>query len=514
MITNEIVRILAERWRIVVVCLLVGVLGAAAAVTLTPPEYAADIPLYVSVAGPANSTQDAYHASQLAKDRMASYAALMRDQRITQGVIDKLQLPMTPQQLAKHLTVAVAPDATVMTTTITDSSPQRAAAMAQAAAEEFVGLAAELEQPVGPADTRQPTTPPKQLRPRIIRQALASPIPVWPNVPLGLGLGAALGLLIGVAVAFISHARDTTLKDPRRLHDLTEVPVLASIPFAPQPESTPTDGELPSDSERSEAHRRLRTALRFHHDNRRQAGAQVIVITSPNLGDGTSATACSLALALTASNRVILIDANLGHPQVASYLGLEPGPGLTTVLAGELDWATVRRRVTGTTLEVIPSGPLAPRWAEPLASPRLDGLLRDLRGHYDFVVIDAPALLPVADAATLAARADGVILITRYGVTTEEDLNSALETLHTVSAPLLGTALNMTPPPRPHRARMPTRPFPRSSPSPPTRNRSAHPRLTGADLDTAPDHPEGRTGINPNGARSRGGPDEADSANR
>ena len=123
---------------------------------------------------------------------------------------------------------------------------------------------------------------------------------------------------------------------------------------------------------RAEAYRRLRTNLQFHRAAPNNSRAKVWVVTSANIGDGTSITACNLARALAVSSRVMLVDANLRHPQVHTYLGEEPGPGLTTVLTENLDWSSARRAHSEVPLEVLPSGPVASQLAELLTGRRMD----------------------------------------------------------------------------------------------------------------------------------------------
>lgn len=450
MSVNEALRIIGERWRVVLICLVLGLVGAGAALVVTPRQYSANVTLYVSLQGRAGTSDDAYQASQLAKDRVTSYAPLMRDQRITQAVVNQLKLPMTAAQLASHLTVTIQPDTVVMTEAVTDTSPQRAADIANAVAQQFVGLVQQLEQPIGPAPAPVPVgetaPPPTAIGAQIIRQATPSTIPVSPNIPFGLALGGALGLLVGVAAAFLRHARDTSIRSPEQLHAITSASLLAEIPADRDARMSPIAVDHAPGSLRAEAYRRLRTNLQFHDgapEQRRRA--KVIVVTSAVLGEGTSATACNLARTLAEGSHVMLIDANLRHPQVESYFDLEPGPGLTTVLTGRLMWPFARRRLHEVPLDVLPSGPVAPRLGELLTWRGMDDLLGDLRTRYDFVIVDVPALLPVSDAAAVAARADGVILVVRYRKTTEEQVAAAASALEAVSAPLVGTVLTMTP---------------------------------------------------------------------
>jgi len=456
---NEALRIAGERWRIVLICLLLGLFGAAAALAVIPRMYSANATLYVSLQGRADNSDSAYQANQLAKDRVVSYAALMRDERVTQAVVTQLKLPMTAEQLASHLTVTIQPDTVVMTEAVTDTSPERAAAIANAVAQQFVALVQQLEQPIGPAPAPapvgQPATAPTQIGAQIIRQATPSPIPVSPNVPFGIALGGALGLLIGIAAAFVRHTRDTSIRDAERLQALTSVATLAEIPTDRNVRVAPIAIDQAAGSLRAESYRRLRTNLQFHDGApEHHRGAKVIVVTSAVLGEGTSATACNLARALAEGSHVLLIDANLRHPQVDTYLDLEPGPGLTTVLTGRLLWPFARRWLHDVPLEVLPAGPVAPRLGELLTWRGMDHLLEDVRKAYDFVIIDAPALLPVSDGAAVAARADGVILVVRYRRTTEEQVTAAVAALEAVTARLIGTVLTMTPARKARRRRL------------------------------------------------------------
>ena len=466
MSVNEALRVVGERWRVVLSCLLLGLLGAALALTVIPRQYSASVTLYVSLQGRATSSDEAYQASQLAKERAASYAPLMTDARITQAVVDQLKLPMTAAQLAKRLTVTVAPgdrradrvghrhlagpgrrDRERGRRAVRRADPGAGAA---AADRPGAGTGAAPNRPRPPA-----VPPPRRPKPRhapagaqigtqIIRLATPSPVPVSPNRPFVVALGAALGLLIGIGAAFVQHVRDTSIRDRARLQALTGAPVLAEIPADRNARMSPLAVDQDPGSRRAEAYRRLRTNLQFHGGApKRRGGAKVIVVTSAVPGEGTSATACNLARALAAGNQVLLIDANLRHPQVETYLDLDPGPGLTTVLAGRLLWPFARRRLGDLPLDVLLAGPVAPRVGELLTGRGMDNLLHEVRDRYDFVIIDVPALLPVSDAAAVAARADEVVLVVRYRRTSEEQVAAALRALDAVSARLIGTVLSM-----------------------------------------------------------------------
>jgi non-specific protein-tyrosine kinase len=96
-------------------------------------------------------------------------------------------------------------------------------------------------------------------------------------------------------------------------------------------------------------------------------------------------------------------------------------------------------------IDVLPSGPIPPNPSELLGSRGMGELLDQLTGRYDLVLIDAPPLLPVTDAAVLASRADGTLLVARVGRTRREQVRKAMEALRAVDARVLGTVLNMVP---------------------------------------------------------------------
>jgi succinoglycan biosynthesis transport protein ExoP len=444
---NEALRVVRRRWRIVALCVLLGLLGAGVASYLTPREYSSDVTLYVSLQGRADSSDAAYQASQIAKERVVSYAPLLQDERITQPVIDKLQLGVTAAQLAQRITVTVQPDTVVLSAAVTDTSPQRAADIANALADEFVGLVSSLEQPFGPqpaaAPAGQPAPQATKIGVQIIRPATAVNQPISPNIPFNIALGTALGLLVGLAAAFLRNARDTRIHSAERLRELTGAPLLAEIPTERNARMYPLTLGAPPGSARVEAMRKLRTNLQFPHGGR---PSRVVVVTSATVGEGKTTTACNLALALAdAGARVLIVDLNLRRPDVHHYLQVEPGAGVANVLVGRIAAARATVRWVDGGVDVLPAGPVPANPSELVASRAMGALLDEVRHRYDFVILDTPAILPVTDAAAVAARADGTVLVVRYDRTAEEQVADAVGGLEAVGAPLLGVVLTGTP---------------------------------------------------------------------
>jgi capsular exopolysaccharide synthesis family protein len=447
---NEVYRVLRERWRIVISCLLLGLLGAGVVTMLVPPRYAAAVTMYVSapmanptVPGATLSQDAAYQGSLLAKARMQSYALLLTNDRITQPVINSLNLGISPAQLAGQITVSAVPDTVVLAATVTADQPARAADIANALAHEFVSLVGDLERPPGVTATDPAAPLPGQIAVQIVQPAVASPVPVAPRPPLNIAVGGLVGLLLGVAGAFVRNAVDPSVRSRDRLRAETGVPVLAAVPSGRRRRSPLI--QPGARTPRAEAVRLLRTNLRFHGAGDRPG---VIVVTGAGSGEGTTTTLCNLAIATAdAGGRVLVVDADLRDPSVDRVLRVDASPGLGGVLVGD---ASVREALRtwyeeGLSVDVLPAGPVPDRPSELLAGPRLAELLKELRSDYDVVLVDTPGLLPVADAAAVTPLADGVLLVVRYGSTTWGQIGSAVEEITAVSGRLLGTVLTAAP---------------------------------------------------------------------
>jgi capsular exopolysaccharide synthesis family protein len=156
--------------------------------------------------------------------------------------------------------------------------------------------------------------------------------------------------------------------------------------------------------------------------------------------------ACNLAITLAqAGVRVVLIEGDLRRPRIADYMGIEGAVGLTSVLLGRTSLEDALQPWGHGTLEVLPSGPLPPNPSELLGSASMRHLIETLEGRFDLVLIDAPPLLPVTDAAVLGTLCSGVLILIRSNVTSREQVARATATVNAVGATILGAILNMVP---------------------------------------------------------------------
>ena len=246
-----------------------------------------------------------------------------------------------------------------------------------------------------------------------------------------------------MGTAVLRETLDTSVKTPDEAVDIVGAPLLGAINFDAKAAKSPLVVVSEPDSVRAEAFRQLRTNLQFVDI---EHPLKSVVITSSLPGEGKSTTACNLAISLAqAGLKVILVEADLRRPRVGDYLGVESAVGVTSVLLGRVTLDDALQQWGGESLHVLGSGPLPPNPSELLGSSGMLNLLRELEGRADLVVIDAPPLLPVTDAAVLGTAASGVLLVIQSNATRREQVARAVSTVTSVGATLLGSVMNRVP---------------------------------------------------------------------
>ncbi len=184
-----------------------------------------------------------------------------------------------------------------------------------------------------------------------------------------------------------------------------------------------------------EAYKSLRTNLIFSLPEDK---CKIIEVTSSVQGEGKSTTATNLAISLRKNgSSVVLIDCDLRLPTIARKLRVNQKPGLTNLLFGmNSAQEVIQHHEVG--VDVIAAGDLPPNPSEALGSARMNTVLDFLANNYDYVIIDAPPVGVVTDAAVLAKKASGVLLVARKGVSSFESVNGAIDTLKIANANILG----------------------------------------------------------------------------
>jgi len=430
---RDYLRVVRRRWRLIATCLVVVVAVAGLVTYRTTPQYESKARLFVSTTD--QSTSDAYQGGLFSIQRVSSYADLASGRELASRVIADLHLDMDAATLAKKITATVVPDTVILEISATDPDPAQAQAIARATSTELRDFVSQLETP--PGQTNAP------IKATIVDSADLPVAPVSPQPLRNMGLALVLGLLLGLGLAVLRELLDTTVKGAGDVAEVTETPVLGGIQFDSEAPKNPLISALSSHSPRVEAFRILRTNLQFIDVDRDK---KVFVVTSSVPGEGKTSTASNTALALqTAGQRTLLIDADLRRPQLAGLFDLEGSVGLTSVLLGRISLDEAIQEHTTSGLHVLTSGSLPPNPAELLQSQAMHELLKSVQDDYDVIVLDAPPLLPVTDAALVAAQADGAIVVVHQGRTTRDQLSHSMSRLSAVGARPLGVALNMVP---------------------------------------------------------------------
>lgn len=423
-----------RRWLTIVVFFLLSLIGAGALTYSQVPQYESKARVFISTDTSGGSV-DALNASAFTVQRVQSYAELATSRELMQRVISRLNLNITPSQLAGKISAEVSLNTVIIVLTVKDPSPAVAQEIAKAESEVLTDYLAELETPLG--KTGSPT------KATVVDPASYNAVQVSPKPVLNLVLGGLVGLLLGFGVAVVRDLLDNTISSPEDVEESLDAPVLASVQYDGDVPKHPLLTEAGSHAPRVEAFRLLRTNLQFLNLDTRPKS---LVITSAVPGEGKTSTATNLAIALAQTGqRVLLVDGDLRRPKVASLLGLERSVGLTTVLVGRSELQDSIQKHSDSGIYFLASGPIPPNPTEVLQSHAAQSLFDRLNQMFDMVIIDAPPLLPVSDAAIMARDVDGAILVVRHGKTTKDQLKQAGFRLEQVDANLFGVTVNMTP---------------------------------------------------------------------
>lgn len=429
---RQFLTILRVRWRFVVFTILAGVSLTALLILLTPLTYASRATLFVSP--PSTGIMDTYAATVTAQQRAESYANLAVNAEALSRVAARLGDGVSASQLAGQVTTSVDKNTLLLQVDVQARSPEQAQQIATVMADEVIRMVKELETPTD-------SNVPAPIVARLASKASYNRQAVAPNVPLNGATGVALSLLAGVAGAVIRDVLDSSVKDGDEVEALTGSAPMATLPFDGEVKDHPliTDevgGAL------GEAFRVLRTNLQFANLDARR---QMLVVTSAVPNEGKTFIATNLAISMAKSGRsVLLLDADMRKPNVADLLGLENSIGLITVLLGRTSLEqAVQMHSSG--VSFLGTGPHPPNPAEVLDTQAMRDLFGKIRASYDAVIVDAPPLLPVADAAILLTEVDGALLVTRHGSTNREQVRQAVARVKAVGGRLVGTILNQAP---------------------------------------------------------------------
>ena len=383
----ELFRLLPAHFAAVLVCTLLGGILAFAAARLAPRSYQAEAQLYVAAAQ--EGLTSGYTELQLTAD----YQELLTSRTMLESVISTLGLSTDTAHLKDQITILHPADTHILRIVAADSSPQRAADIANALA----ALA------LDDLSARMGTTPP-----RLVEQAAPPQRFSGPGAVFHAAFGAGIGFLLCFAFLCLHYLRDDHIYTA---DDLTRC--LGSSPLACTPD------------------------------------AKIILLTSTTPQEGKTTLALQFWQLLAGlGQRCLLVDGDLRHSGICRQCGLtgeHKVPGLAHYLSGSvpLEEVLYHTEIRGTCL--VPASGTTSRPALLLEHPRFARMVESCAPKFAYLLVDAPALSECSDALSLAKVCDGALLVVQSGGVTHQELRQAAHLLQGCGLPLLGTVLNRTP---------------------------------------------------------------------
>ncbi len=484
--------------------LVASVLLAAAAAfvvsSLQQKRYEAKATLIVGAS--LSAVNPDYNQLLVSQSLANTYASLATTRPILEAVIRQIGLPDSYDELTKRVQANADPSSTLLTVTVQDSDPARAAATANAVAQRLMaespslqGQQASLQGSIQAqlqatqdqisatqadverlAAVASPT--PQDLATlqglqgdlitlrstyaslvaasssnasnllSVVDPAVAPVTPVSPNRLLDTLLGGVLGLLFAMGFVFLFESIDDKVKDAEAVQDLLGLSTLGTITHVSGDRGQGTahrlTGLLDPFSGSTEAYRTLRTNIEFSSVD---TPIRTLLVTSADQGEGKTVTAANLAAVFAqAGRRVLLVDADLRRPSIHLMFDIPNAHGLTSLLrSDEVSIEEVAHKTEQENLRVLTTGPMPPNPAELLGSQRMHLIIDRLNVGSDLLIFDSPPLQAVADSAVLSSIADATLLVIDAQLSHRPAVREARELLDKAGANVLGVVLNRVP---------------------------------------------------------------------
>lgn len=490
--------VLRRRWRVIALFVVLGLAVACSLAYVQTPTYSAKSEVLVdplSVQAPSNGIP-------VQPEEVATQLQVLGSEPVATLVIEQLSLSDSSSRLLESVTVTPIDETRVLSVDVTRTNAAEAAAIANSFAENYLSYRKEraasqadvqrqalsdqmsaLQDLLSSADTQLETATGREqaslqaqrqglllqltqlsnqlselnttgdgtlaggqvLRPATVPVNAAAPRPIRMAV-----LGAIIGLLLGIGLAYVRDRFDDAVRDERRLDEaMGGRPVLGHIPHWSGSRSGRIVTIMDPHSPASEAFRALSTNVRFllaatpdeqsgRRDNR------TLLVTSAAPGEGKTSVAANLAVAACGVGlKVILVDADLRQPRLSRLFGLGDAPGLSDILAGGASaWEHLIDVGGVDNLRVLPGGSPPPNPAALLASLSIQVLFRELRRDCDLLILDSAPILRVADSLELVPDAGLVLLVARNRVSRLRNLTATVDRVRQVGGEVSGAVFN------------------------------------------------------------------------
>lgn len=407
------------------------------------PIYTASVQLYVNP----NDTTPAANLNELnyAQKIVSTYINLLRTQTFYRQVIEATGLHYSENQLKAMTQINSVNNTEIFQISVRSYSPSDSYKLVEAMQDIAPQLIANIKE---------------NAKISVVDPVVFPTEPSDPNILLKTFLGAAVGFILAIALAFFWEIINVNVKGKEDLSKKYQIPVLGVIPSfngkAPKKQillqKIPFKNKLKAKVHLNqvinqetnflinEAYKALRTNLLY---TIRKSGCKKILINSPNPMEGKSTTCTNIGIAIAKTGaKVLLIDCDLRKGKLHTPFFVNSTPGITNVLSGMKTDKEVIQNTAYENLQIIACGSIAPNPTELLSSIQLEELIKRLETNYDYIIIDSAPVNLVADALSLAKLVDGVLLIVREDSTTYPNIDTALNKYELIEGNILGFVLN------------------------------------------------------------------------
>jgi capsular exopolysaccharide synthesis family protein len=359
----------------------------------------------------------------------ADYRELIRTDRLIGEVLSKLPAEHRNVHISANLLVHVVPDSRFMRIFFNDPNPERAALVLNALSEVLIEQA---ENIVGVRNVQ------------IVDYAQTPRFPVSPNLFNNVIVAGLLGLILAVLLILFKLFYSDAIKRREDIEQELGLNVLTVVPKVKEVDKNNTYNGLVTiykpNSLTAESYRIFRTNLSFLNIDRE---VKIIAFTSASPEEGKTSSIANFAVTLgSARKKVLLVDCDLRKGRIHNIFNLNQTPGLTNYLAQKVDYNEAYNRMAKyESLHVLTSGVLPPNPVEILSSTAFEKFILEVREQYDYILIDTPPVLSVAETAVICKFADGVVLVATANGTQKGELKQAQGTLQKIGAHIFGVLL-------------------------------------------------------------------------
>lgn len=446
--------ILSKAWLIGLVAVLCALLTFLGTFFLIKPKYESSALFYVN--NNALSVGDASFSLSTgdisaAKSLVDSYIVILNSRTTLNDVIDYADVDRSYSDLKGMISAAAVNDTEIFEIVVTSTDPNEAEKLANAIAYIL---------PKRISSIIEGTSA------KIVDFAVVASKPSSPSYTMNSLVGFALGLILTVTVIALREMFDVSIRTEEDIQQCCSHPVLAAVPDMTAPskggyygygEKKKTSARRTNEADQpvlvggkinfaaSEAYKLLRTKIQYSFAGDKDC--RVIGVSSALTGEGKSLTAVNLAYTLSQlSNKVLLIDCDMRRPSLPDKLPIQKKPGLSGFLSGQAQENTMFQYcgIPGDeqAFHVIAAGQIPPNPVELLSSARMSKMLKQLRGVYDYIILDLPPVGEVSDALAVAKETDGVLLVVRQNHCNRIVLSDAIRQFEFVGSRILGVTYN------------------------------------------------------------------------